>query len=157
MNLTETQRREVATWISEGLKLSEIQNRIAAEFKFQMTYMEVRLLVADLKVTPRDPEVSKPMRKEALEGNNIGESSQPSANLPDPTSPQVSVTVDHLARAGSIVSGKVIFSDGIQADWYLDQMGRLGLSSSKEGYRPNKRDLEQFQKTLETELSRMGM
>ena len=60
MNLDEGQRKKVAEWIGQGLKLSEIQTRIASELGVSMTYMDVRLLVDDLKLTPKDVERPKP-------------------------------------------------------------------------------------------------
>ncbi len=66
------------------------------------------------------------------------------------------MNVDQLARPGAVVSGKVTFSDGIQAEWFFDQTGRLGLVPQQAGYRPPAADLQQFQRALETELSRMG-
>src|SRR5947208_2764781 len=59
MNLDEAQRRQVGQWIEQGLKLSEIQDRLAAELGLRLTYMEVRLLVDDLKLTPKDVEPPK--------------------------------------------------------------------------------------------------
>jgi hypothetical protein len=32
MNLDDSQKQKVAAWIEEGLRLSDIQNRIASEF-----------------------------------------------------------------------------------------------------------------------------
>jgi hypothetical protein len=55
-----------------------------------------------------------------------------------------------------VVSGKVTFSDGMQAEWYLDQMGRLGLVPQQQGYRPPPTDVQQFQMALDAELSKMG-
>src|SRR4051812_45370142 len=60
MNLDEAQRKKVAEWIAQGLKLSEIQTRITSELGVTMTYMDVRLLVDDLKLTPKDAEPPKP-------------------------------------------------------------------------------------------------
>src|SRR5499427_5545267 len=60
MNLDEAQRKKVAAWIADGLKLSEIQNRLASDLGVRMTYMDVRLLVDDLKLTPKDVEQPKP-------------------------------------------------------------------------------------------------
>src|SRR5438874_1428961 len=59
MNLDEAQRKRVVAWIAEGLKLSEIQNRLVAELGLRLTYMDVRLLVDDLKLTPKDAEQPK--------------------------------------------------------------------------------------------------
>ncbi len=166
MNLDESQRKKVEEWIKQGLKLSEIQNRLASELKVTMTYMDVRLLVDDLKLTPKDAEPPKP-----ASGMLAGPAGQPSATRPNPAQPAagtakpetpapasggVSVSVDHLARPGAVVSGKVTFSDGKQAEWYLDQAGRLGLAPQQTGYRPPASDLQQFQMALETELSKMG-
>ena len=68
----------------------------------------------------------------------------------------MSVQVDQLARPGAVVSGKVKFTDGNMAEWYFDQMGRLGLVPQKPGYRPPASDLQQFQSLLDSELNKMG-
>jgi hypothetical protein len=169
MNLDETQRKKVAEWIQQGLKLSDIQNRIGSELGLRLTYMEVRLLVDDLKLTPKDierpktpasalaaPSAPAPAAKGAqppAAGPGSG-----AAKAPEPTRAPggVSVVVDQLARPGAVVSGKVTFSDGNQAEWYLDQMGRLGLVPQQQGYRPPAADVQQFQMALDTELSKMG-
>jgi len=162
MTLDDTQRKKVAGWIADGMKLSEIQNRLASELGVRMTYMDVRLLVDDLKLTPKDPEPPKPA---AAPATPAAAPTQPPANplkvekepAPEGTLGGVSVSVDHLARPGAVVSGKVTFSDGKVADWYIDQSGRLGLAPQQAGYRPSAADVQQFQAALETELARMGL
>jgi hypothetical protein len=167
MNLDESQRKRVEEWISQGLKLSEIQNRLASELGLTFTYMDVRLLVDDLKLTPKDVERAKPASSVLTgTGANAGAAgnppaAQPRADMPKSEPPAgtpggVSVSVDQLARPGAVVSGKVTFSDGNRAEWHLDQAGRLGLVPQQPGYRPPPADLQQFQAALETELSRMG-
>src|SRR5215470_16124012 len=61
MNLDDAQRSKVGEWIAQGMKLSDIQARMASELGLKMTYMDVRLLVDDLKLTPKDVEVPKPV------------------------------------------------------------------------------------------------
>ena len=163
MNLDEAQRKRVAEWIGQGLKLSEIQTRLASDLGLAMTYMEVRLLVDDLKLTPKDPEPAKPVESvlSAPAGGAPAASRAPAAAAPQPGRPQespgkVSVSVDQLARSGALVSGKVTFSDGHTAAWQLDQSGRLGLFPQQPGYRPPAADVEEFQLVLETELSKAG-
>jgi len=162
MNLDESQRKKVAEWVAQGLKLSDIQNRLASELGLRLTYMDVRLLVDDLKLTPKDIEPSKPAQGVLGGGgtqSRTGTPAPPASAEPTPPSGapgEVTVSVDQLARPGAIVSGKVTFSDGNRAEWYLDQAGRLGLSPQQAGYRPAPEDLQQFQALLETELSRMG-
>jgi len=168
MNLDDSQRKKVAEWIGQGLKLSEIQSRLNSEFGLTMTYMEVRFLVDDLKLTPKDVERVKPGQspltsQTAAPPAGTPASAAKSATGPKPAEPsaaapgKVSVSVDTLARPGAVVSGKVTFSDGNKADWYLDQAGRLGLVPEKTGYRPPPGDVQDFQMALETDLSKMGL
>jgi hypothetical protein len=166
MKLDEAQKSKVAHWIAEGLKLSEIQSRLDSELGVRMTYMEVRFLVDDLKLTPKDPEPPKSdssllqtpaagVKPTAAPGRSPAPpAAAPSAPAPKPG--QVSVSVDQLTRAGAIVSGKVTFSDGHQAEWFIDQMGRPGLVPQKAGYRPSPQDVQQFQAALDVELSKLG-
>jgi len=169
MNLTEAQRQRVTAWILQGAKLSDIQTRLAEEFGLRLTYMEVRLLVDDLKLTPKDPEPPKGVAQIGAAPEKGAKSTEPpgrgrSATAPktsgDEASPpptgDVSVTVDQLARPGAIVSGKVTFSDGQTAAWHLDQMGRLGVAPKQQGYKPTAADVQQFQAALQNELARMG-
>jgi hypothetical protein len=168
MNLDEAQRQKVAEWIREGLKLSEIQTRLTSELGVQMTYMEVRLLVDDLKLTPKDVEPPKPAHPTfgaagaPASSLSPGGASPPAVAGAKPPGPagapgRVSISVDQLARPGAVVSGKVTFSDGNRAEWYLDQAGQLGLVAQQQGYRPPAGDVQQFQAALETELSKMGL
>src|SRR5437016_11670944 len=113
MNLDDEQRNKVAEWIAQGLKLSEIQNRLVSELGVVMTYMDVRLLVDDLKLTPKDVEPLKPNRLAApAAGAGASALTPPSQLSPQaPGSASVSVRVDQIARPGTLVSGKVTFTD----------------------------------------------
>ena len=159
MNLDEAQKRKVESWINEGLKLSEIQTRMDKELGVRLTYMEVRLLVDDLKLTLKDPEPPKevaPAPAKAAEPAPEAEPMEPEPMEPPPAGGQVSLAVDQITRPGAVISGKVTFSDGQKAVWYLDQNGRLGLGPEKQGYRPPAADVQQFQMLLESELSKLG-
>lgn len=159
MNLDETQRQTVTKWISEGAKLSEIQNRLLSEFKLKFTYMEVRFLVDDLKLTPKDPEPPKvvvpPVAAPAANPAKLSVEKNPA---PEGTlsASAVSVSVDQIAKPGAIVSGKVTFSDGQIADWYLDQTGRLGVVPKQAGYKPSAADVQEFQIALQQEVAKLG-
>jgi len=157
MNLDENQRQRVTAWILQGAKLSEIQTRLAEEFGLRLTYMEVRLLVDDLKLTPKDPEPPKNAESSptAVPKSAGTKDATPAAEPPAATG-KVSVSVDQLTRPGALASGKVTFSDGQSADWYLDQMGRLGVVPKKQGYKPSAADVQEFQTALQNELARMG-
>jgi len=122
--------------------------------------MDVRFLVDDLKLTPKDTEPPRPLTPvipppPKKTGQPAGSPlDQKSSSAPAPGG--VSLSVDQLAKPGAVVSGKVTFSDGQAADWYIDQTGRLGLVPQQAGYRPPAADVQQFQTALESELSRMG-
>jgi hypothetical protein len=156
MTLDENQRKKVAAWIADGAKLSEIQTRLASELSLKLTYMEVRLLVDDLKLTPKDPEPPKVVAPPPDPAKPAAEKTVPPPAPATGVPGAVSVIVDQLARPGTIVSGKVTFSDGQLADWYLDQAGRLGVAPRQQGYKPSAADVQQFQAALEKEISRMG-
>jgi len=168
MNLDDAQRSKVAEWIAEGLKLSEIQNRLASELGLRMTYMDVRLLVDDLKLTPQDIEPPKPVAP-ILPSPAVPppagarpQAQPPASAAPKPAPPgpgpgKVSVSVDKLARPGAVVSGQVTFSDGNTAAWQLNELGQLGIVPQQPGYRPPATDVEQFQMALEAELSKLGL
>jgi hypothetical protein len=157
MNLDETQRQRVTAWILQGAKLSEIQSRLAEEFGLRLTYMEVRLLVDDLKLTPKDPEPPKHVEPPPAPAKPAESKIAKSPTEPAPVSGKVSVSVDQLTRPGAMASGKVTFSDGQAGEWYLDQMGRLGVVPKQQGYKPSAADVQQFQMALEKEISRMGL
>ena len=154
MNLDETQRQMVAKWISEGAKLAEIQKRLL-ELGVKLTYMEVRFLVDDLKLTPKDPEPPKVVAPPAATPTKLTAEKNPA---PEGTLPAsgVSVSVDQIAKPGTVVSGKVTFSDGQVADWYLDQTGRLGVVPQQAGYKPSAADVQQFQLALQQEVAKLG-
>ena len=160
MNLDEEQKRTVSAWIEQGLKLSEIQNRLAAELGIRLTYMDVRFLIDDLKLKLKDTEPPKPSPPLApLPGQPsapIPAPGPPPPGEPAPLGPAVTVKVDQVTKPGSLASGKVTFSDGKAADWYLDQYGRLGLVAEEQGYRPSQEDVADFQAELQEQLAKLG-
>jgi hypothetical protein len=151
MNLDEPQRKKVADWIEEGLRLAEIQKRLEIDFGLRLTYLEVRLLVDDLKLKPKDPIPPPKVISPTL--------AQPGdvAPAPRPGPAKVSISVDQVTRPGSLVSGKVKFSDGKTAEWFLDQAGRLGLAPADKAYKPTPGDLQEFQRLLNEELEKFGL
>lgn len=176
MNLDEAQQRKVAGWIAEGLALADIQKRLASELGLSLTYMEVRFIVDDLKLVPKDagrpkeekiPTLAQPATKAedqdragaaslaGSRGNSPATGPAP-ATATDAAGGGVSVVVDTVARPGALVSGSVRFSDGQTGGWYMDQFGRLGVAPAKQGYKPSAADMAAFQQALENELSRLG-
>lgn len=171
MNLDDAQRAKVAGWMEQGLKLSEIQSKLASELGVRLTYMDVRFLIDDLKLKVKDAEAPKaPETAAPIPGPSAGPAGAKPPTMPSepvpltplpeeeelPMGARVSVNVDQLARPGAMVSGKVTFSDGKSAEWYLDQYGRLGLAPQEKGYRPSQQDVMAFQAELQNQLGKMG-
>lgn len=159
MALTDEQKSAVAQWIDEGAKPADVQSRIAKEFDVHLTYMEVRFLIDDLKVMPKDPapaEAPKPAEPAVEDAPPAAPPEPPTEAMPEPSG-GVSVQVDTLTRPGAMVSGRATMSDGKQVEWYLDQFGRLGMVGPEPGYRPPQQDIPTFQAALERELQKMGI
>ena len=171
MNLDEQQKEQVAAWLRDGAGLAEVQKRLESEFQVSATYMEVKFLVSDLDLTPKDPEPEKPVEKPkptspsseadptGVPAEDVDVDALPpdAADLPPAGPGNVSVEVDQLARPGAMFSGKVTFANGRVCEWMLDQMGRLGVVPSEDGYKPSQTDLQQFQTVLQLELQKMGL
>jgi hypothetical protein len=154
MQLDEKQKAKVTQWINEGQKLSEIQTRMEKELGLRITYLEVRMLVDDLKLKPKDPEPPAPAKEPEAEqpvSEQVPAAAEP--GLPG----NVKVVVDQIARPGALVSGKVTFSDGKGAEWFLDQTGRLGIVPPEKGYKPSQEDLQAFNIELQTEFQKLGL
>ena len=149
MELSEIQKKAVAEWVIDGLSLSDIQKKISSEFDIPMTYMDVRLLVIDLDVDiPEEPE---PEVEEVAE-----EQPETTNDATEDVASGVVVDVDAITRPGAIVSGTVVFSDGVKASWFLDQSGRLAIDAGQEGYKPDEEDLKVFQLELRDALKKKG-
>ena len=145
MELNDIQKQAVAEWVTDGVSLSDIQKKINAEFDVPMTYMDVRLLVIDLDVDiVEEPDPEPEEKEEKVEEASAAEVGG------------VNVEVDAITRPGAIVSGTVVFTDGVNASWYLDQSGRLALDPGQTDYKPSEDDLQVFQQELRDALKKKG-
>ena len=172
MELSVQQKDEVAAWFAAGASLDEIQKRIKSEFGIHMTYLDVRLLVAELpqpkEAEPterRPPDAASPgaapaQDEAATPAENTAETPLPEDDAGNEAQPvsAPTVTIDALMIPGTIASGDVTFSDGKPGKWYLDQMGRLGLGGDlPQGYRPSPTDAALFQQQLMQLLQSKGL
>jgi hypothetical protein len=147
MTFSDEQRATISQWIEAGANLSEIQKRLKEDFGISLTYLETRLLADDLKLKLKEPERPAEPAVDKL--------ADPSEAAPVPG--KVSLTIDQITRPGALVSGRVTFSDGEKAEWYLDQTGRLGLNATTPGYRPSEADVAEFQMELENAARKQGL
>lgn len=167
-NLTQEQLAQVEQWAADGATLNDVQSRLKSEFGITLTYLEARLLMLDVGVRLKDKPREQPKPEPAPaapqapptaeEDDNDGgvEDLPPLAETDAPAGGDVTLTADQIAIPGALISGKVTFSDGQSAAWYLDQFGRLGLSGAPQGYQPPKQDIPKFQQQLDLLMQRAG-
>ena len=174
--LSPDQKQQIARWVNEGLSLSDVQKRIAADFGVSMTYMDVRFLVDDLDVTVKDkeqPKAPEPAKTAAAPqepaasaayagapGDFVDAAPTPPGLAPEAPAPaaagKVRVTIDPIQKPGVLVGGSVTFSDGQSGVWQMDQYGQLGFVPPFPGYKPAPADVQQFQVVLDQELRKLG-
>lgn len=140
--LTEDQKNALHQWAAEGATISDLQRRLKEEFSVSISYMDARFLVLDLNIQLVEPKKEEPKKEE------------PAAPVPTGV---VTVTMDQLALPGSLVSGRVTFSDGETGIWMLDQNGRPGLDLDTPGYRPVQEDIVEFQNQLRDLIQQSGL
>ena len=163
MDLTEEQQKTVAGWVAEGLSLAQVQSSLAEQFNISLTYQDVHFLLDDLDLTPQNtPEEPAAASADILTGDSLAASTPERStdeenDLGGPAAKAgLKVEVDQVVKNGYVISGNVTFSDGVKAQWYIDQMGRLGLTPAQEGYQPSASDIQQFQQQLQTHLQKQG-
>lgn len=164
MELSEDQKSAVAGWFAGGMSLDEIQKRIKAEFGVHMTYLDLRLLVAELP-QPKEEATGLPEDNQSsadgdgnAEDDDLAEASEGDTSPEGQAVPAPTVTIDAIMIPGTLASGDVTFSDGKTGKWYLDQMGRLGLGGDlPQGYRPSPTDAALFQQQLMQLLQSKGL
>lgn len=174
-SITAEQKVIIQSWADAGDDLSLIQKKLADELEIQVTYMEVRFLIGDLGIVMPSKEV--PVEEEpeeesvsenapAAEGGagdeEQGAEAEPEAKLPvtddqTTTAASVTVTMSEVLPPGALAGGTVVFSDGMNAAWSLNQMGQLSLDASDPAYRPSEADVAAFQKELQRLAQEKGM
>ena len=157
MELSDAQKAAVTQWIQEGSSLADVQRSLREDFEISMTYMDVRFLVDDLDIAVAEEEPAPPELSE-VEAVEDATAETAEAELVDEGSNcAVTVDVDAIMRPGSLVSGTVVFSDGVSLGWQLSAAGQLGLIPGDDPeYRPNPEDVQSFQSQLEEVLRKKG-
>lgn len=138
-DLTQEQVQQLREWAAAGYQLNDLQKKIVSEFGISATFMDTRFVVIDLDIELVSPEKEQPTEEPKPERIPTG---------------RVDVTVDELVRPSFLVSGNVSFSDGMQAVWGLDQMGRISIDADEVGYQPNEEDMISFQEALRDKLAK---
>ena len=146
-----TVKRFVAKKLHEGIKLSDIQNMLAEELECKMTFLELRLMAAELEDVDWekfDPAEKKDPAEEAeAPAENSAATENPAENEAAPAAAgKTTVELSRLTRPGAMAHGTVNFGSGASAEWLIDEMGRLGLD--KVSGEPTENDIVEFQTEL---------
>jgi hypothetical protein len=160
--LSPEQLAQVEIWAADGANLNQVQDRLKTEFGITLTYLDARLLMLDvgvrIKDKPREPEkveAAAPAPEQEAE-LDAEDAEVELANDEAAPAGSLNMTTDQIAIPGALISGKVVFSDGQNASWFLDQMGRLELSGAPQGYQPPPQDIPLFQQHLDLFLQKAG-
>lgn len=157
MQLTQEQILAVKDALNNGASISDIQKLLAEKFSISMTFMETRFLLDDLDLELKSaPEPKKDENLSGDDGLDISKvpetpKAESAADAPQgegQSSGEVEVSLSQIQRPGFMASGTVRFSDGVSAEWGLDNAGRLTLGGPIPDYRPPDADIPVFQSKL---------
>lgn len=149
--MTNDERKQIIRQLlKEGKRLPEIQNVLIKEKGDSITYMELRLLVAEMEDVQLPAEPSPKFAAPAPPTPGAPPKGK-SATSPPLGRGKTTVTLDTVVRAGAALSGKASFSSGAKAEWLIDAYGRVGLDPLPGSSKPTQQDLQEFQ----TELRRI--
>ena len=176
MAVTEQERNAfIQKCIAEGMSLSKVQDALNSELGIHMTYMELRMLTSELAVNwtaqdkkteaakphskpqdaPKPPQDSQP---DEAAGDDMDDGLPPEEEAPADNADDglgggtTKVEISKLVRPGTAISGTVTFASGAHGEWYVDQMGRLGLSLDDGSSKPTQDDVRKFQMELQKQL-----
>ncbi len=132
-------KKIVHGYLEEGLSLGEIQGRLASEHDETMTFLDLRLLAAELEgVDWTRGEAPEPEKDERTDEGKL-----------DAGGGTV-VEISKIAKPGVALSGSVKFASGASAEWSLDSYGRLAFD--KQTGTPTQQDIMEFQEEMRNKL-----
>jgi len=157
---TAERKQIVAQLLKEGRKLSEIQDFLRKEKGDSITYMELRMLLAEMEAKLPDQPSSQftalkasPITAPATAPGQPKKGKPPAApgGTPPPAAGKrgrTMVAIDEAPPPGAMLSGRVNFGSGAKAYWAMDDTGRIGLDPELGTGRPDQQDMQEFQQEL---------
>ncbi len=140
--MTDEQRnRFIAEQLNAGVKLNDIQRLLETEHGVRMTYLDLRMLAAELEVDWQRQEPPKPAVEAKVSAVDEGLAAAPPVAA-------VTVTVNKLARPDAAISGSYQCPSGARGEWIVDHYGRPGLIPAEGSPKPTAEEMKQFQQEL---------
>lgn len=147
---TKERNRLIAEMLGKGMSLSDVQKALATEHDITMTYLDLRMIAADLPVNWAKQDAAKKAKDKSPAPTASLAAAEPSAAA---GKGRTRVTISKVIRPGAAASGDVVFASGAKAEWFVDTMGRLGLNPAPGSARPDEQDIQEFQVELQRQLS----
>ena len=129
-------RRLVTELREQGSSLNEILDTLHNEHDVRLTFLDLRMLVAEI-------EDSKPVEKAPRKEEPEEEEAAPEGTH---------VEVDAVMQPGAQLSGRASLASGAKIQWAIDAHGRLNLGLEKGSPQPTEQDMTEFQQALTQKL-----
>ena len=157
--------------LNEGMSLSDVQKLLESQYGLRMTYLDLRLLAADLQVNwekqdkpkvaekpapvaPAPAAVPEESADEPLgnDENLVDDEAEEEDQMEDESavSGETQVELDESPIPGTVASGTVKFASGASGKWAVMRGGRLGFEPDEGSAEPTEDDFAQFQVELRT-------
>jgi len=130
--------------LQQGQSLSQILDFLHKEKSDPITYMELRLLLSEM------PDAKLPEKEMPKTTLPPPVATPPAAGKeqPAPAAGKLSISVDQMPAPGAMLSGYARFSSGAKAQWFVDEVGRLGLEPELGSGKPTQKDMQEFSAEL---------
>ena len=122
----------------EDTSLSQILDVLHKEHNVKLTFLDLRMLVAEIeKSPPVEKAPSKPEEK---------------AEEPEAAPGGTHVEVDQVMQPGAQLSGSASLPSGAKVTWHINDMGQLKLGLAPGSAQPTQDDIKAFQQALAQKL-----
>ena len=140
-------KKIIAQELENGKSLSQIQDLLNGEHGTRLTFLDVRLLAAEVESIDWKSFEESPDSEEDDKSEDVKDDEKQAVNETGMTK----IDVSSLVRPGAMTHGTVTFKSGSTAEWILENTGRLGLD--KVVGQPTEEDLADFQVQLQQLLT----
>ena len=142
--------------LQQGLSLSDIQKVLHDKGEI-ITFLDLRLLASELEnldwkklAGEKDTPPPEAKKKEAAGKAAPEDEEDVISGDKGEWSGGTKIEISKITRPGVALSGSATFASGVKADWFVDQMGRMGLE--KATGKPTPEDIKGFQEELQKQL-----
>jgi len=124
----------------DGMSLNEILDALHKEHEVKLTFLDLRMLVAEIEKS--QPVEKAPPKKE-----------KPKEEGEEPATPGgASIEIDQIMQPGAQISGSASLPSGAKVKWFVDEMGRLGMNLAPGSEQPTESDIQAFRQALAQKL-----